>query len=374
MPKSYSQLAKELNLTPIYENEAQLVALRNWCADHFFEDSNNLKTSWPKDEYQVLQKQAEEYLDLFPLHNSDLNTPNSDLAGYTPIQWAALKGYKEFLKQHINNVDPVNERTPLHLAASYGKLSVVHFLLKHGAKNTADRGGEYPIHLALALNIIEQTPSLKEKSIQTRTAIYRLLKAAKPESLQKTDAEGRNIAHHMVVYGFNKLLNELITAKSKLLLARDSLGLTPAHLAIRTGQTSSLTLLLKDERIQKLSDEKGTLLHYAADAGSKDDIMACLKAGIDEHGQDNNKRTPAMRAVLMGNDKALPGFNIESLSKERFGENELTLLHLATKNNIGASQKWLSENTELPSVRDKKGLLPEDYNSEQNLLISRMAP
>lgn len=79
-----------------------------------------------------------------------------------------------------------------------------------------------------------------------------------------------------------------------------------------------------------------------------------------------------MRAVLMGNDKALQGFPIESLSKERIGEDELTLLHLATKYNIEASQKWLSENTKLSSVPDKKGRLPEDYNSEQNLLASKM--
>jgi ankyrin repeat protein len=374
MPKSYSQLAKELNLTPSYENEAQLNTLRSWCADHFLEDSNKPKASDPKDEYQLLQKQAEEYLDLFTLHNNDVNTPNKNLAGYTPIQWAVLKGYKEFLEQNVNNVDPVHKRTPLHIAASYGQLAAVQFLLKNGAKNTPDHGGEYPIHLALTLNIIEQTPSLKDKSILSRTAIYRLLKTTKPDILQKTDVEGRNIAHHMVVYGFNKLLSELITVKSKLLIARDIMGLTPAHLAIRTGQTSSLILLLKDERIRNLVDEKGTLLHYAADLGSKDDILACLKAGIDENGQDMSKRTPAMRAVLMGNDKALPGFNIENLSNERIGENELTLLHLATKNNIEASQKWLSENTELPNVPDKKGLLPDDYNSEQNLLASRMIP
>lgn len=297
MPQNYSQLATELNLTPSYENEAQLSALRRWCADHFLEDSHKPTASTPKDEYQLLQKQAEEYLDLFPQHNRDLNTPNKNLAGYTPIQWAVRKGYKDFLEQHVNNVDPIHKRTPLHLATSYGLLAVVHFLLKNGAKNLPDRGGEYPIHLALTLNIIEQTPSLKDQSILTRTTIYRLLKAAKPDVLQKTNAEGRNIAHHMVVYGFNNLLSELIKAKSELLLARDILELTPAHLAITTGQTSSLILLLEDERIRNLLDEKGTLLHYAADSGSKGDIMACLQAGLDEHYQVNKKLQPCVQSL-----------------------------------------------------------------------------
>ncbi|CAM4492689.1 MAG: hypothetical protein LEGION0403_FIIPPAGN_00445 [Legionella sp.] len=371
MPKNYSQLAIELNLTPAYENEAQLIALRHWCSDHFFSTYN---ASEPKDEYQLLQKLAEDFLDLFPLHKSDINTPNSNLAGLPPIQWATLKGYKEFLEQHINNKDPINERTPLHIAASDGNLAVVQFLLANSADNIADREGNYPIHLALTLNMIEQQPSEKEKRLLIRADIYRKLKENNPEVLQKTDSEKRNIAHYMAVYGFNTLLRELITAKSKLLLARDGQGLTPAHLAIRAGQTSSLIRLLKDERIKKIFDEKGTLLHYAADSGSKNDIVACLNAGIDELELDVNKRTAAMRAVLIGNDKALPGFNIDSLSKERIGENELTLLHLAAKNNIEASQKWLSENTQLPSVRDKTGLLPEDYNSEQNLLASRMTP
>ncbi len=374
MPKTYSQLASELNLTPLYESEAQLIALRDWCANHFLDDFSKPKTTEPKDEYQLLQKLAEEYLDYFPLHSSDINTPNSKLAGYTPLQWAIVKGYKDFLKQHINNVDPVNERTPLHLAASYGNLFVVQFLLNNGAESTPDRGGAYPLHLALSLNIIEQKPSLKSLSLLKRAEVYRTLKLAKPEIVQKTDSEGRNVAHHMVVYGFNKLLSDLVAAKSKLLLARDSLGLTPAHLAIHTGQTSSLILLLKDERIVNLSDEKGTLLHYAADAGSKEDIIACLKAGINEHQLDPSKRTAAMRAVLIGNDKALSGFNIEHLSAERIGENELTLLHLAVKNNIEPSQKWLLENTNLENMPDKKGRLPETYNSEDSILTSKMSP
>lgn len=178
----------------------------------------------------------------------------------------------------------------------------------------------------------------------------------------------------MAIYGFNTLLSELIETKSGLLIENDTKKLTPAHLAINTGQTSSLTLLLKDERIKNLFDEKGSLLHYAADVGSKDQIIACLNAGIDEQRRDPNNRTPAMRAVLMGNDKALPGFNIESLSQERIGENELTLLHLAIKNNIGTSERWLSENTVLSNVRDKTGLLPEDYSSEDNLIISKISP
>ena len=374
MPQNYSQLATELNLSPVYENEAQLIAIKNWCADHFLDDFRRFREYAPKDEYQSLIKLAEEYLDLFPQHNGDINAPNSNLAGLSPIQWATLKGYKDFLEHHISNVDPINQRTPLHIAASYGKLSVVQFLLRHGAENTPDIRGEYPIHLVLTLNIIEERPTSKSKSIQTRTSIYRLLKENKPEALAMKDSEGRNVAHHMAIYGFNTLLSELIETKSGLLIENDIKKLTPAHLAINTGQTSSLTLLLKDERIKNLFDEKGSLLHYAADVGSKDQIIACLNAGIDEQSLDSNNRTPTMRAVLMGNDKALPGFNIESLSQERIGENELTLLHLATKNNIGTSERWLSENTVLSNVRDKTGLLPEDYNSEDNLIISKMSP
>ncbi|MFJ1267677.1 ankyrin repeat domain-containing protein [Legionella lytica] len=371
MPENYSQLATELNLTPVYENEAPLSALRDWCSDHFLSLPD---TSEPQNEYQALQKLAEDYLDLFPLHNRDINIPNRNLAGFTPIQWATLKGYKEFLVQHINNQDPISRRTPLHLAASYGNLEIVQFLLEKKASNTPDRRGIYPLHLSLTLNMIEDTPSAKEKKIQTRTEIYKALKKDKPEVVQKIDSEKKNVAHYMAVYGFNKLLDELIRTRSKLLLERDLTGLTPAHLTILAGQTASLILLLKDERIRKLFNEKGSLLHYAADVGSQNEIMACLKAGCDEHAPDSNNQTPPMLAVARGNYRALSGFNVESLSKARFGENELTLLHLATRANIEASQKWLSENTDLSTVRDKTGRLPEDYNLEQNLLPSRIFP
>jgi hypothetical protein len=74
--------------------------------------------------------------------------------GWTPLHWAAEKGYKdlaEFLLANQAEVDATtyNGQTPLHMAANRGYHDMVELLLEHNAKiNAKDNDGETPLHLA----------------------------------------------------------------------------------------------------------------------------------------------------------------------------------------------------------------------------------
>ncbi len=364
MLKSYEQLSKELNLSLSYENESQLNKLREWCGDNFLYDFSTLRAS-PQEEYQLLQRMAREYFDDFIPKSGDLNAPNPNLMNnYTPIEYAAYEGYVGFLTQHFDNLNPKNKRTPLHLVASLGSLAAVRQLLNKGAHSMPDHEGMHPVHLTLGLTILEQQQSSREQNITNRTAIYRLLKDKIPESIKESTKQARNVAHYMAIYGFDKLLTELVAEKSELLIARDFEGNTPAHLAILNGQKTCLSILLTDERFKRLADSKGTLLHFAADTGTKEDIIICLEAGIQYDIYDMYLQTPAMRAILSDNANALSGFNVDRLLEERIGESEQTLLHYAVQNNKHFCEQWLSKHTTLNEIQDKNGKLPNDYSLE----------
>lgn len=57
-------------------------------------------------------------------------------------------------------------RTPLHIAASFGRKEIVEYLLQKGAKNMPDRWGAYPIHDAIRsgheniIEILDQYPTV----------------------------------------------------------------------------------------------------------------------------------------------------------------------------------------------------------------------
>ncbi|MFJ1269096.1 ankyrin repeat domain-containing protein [Legionella lytica] len=366
MSISYQQLAKELGLTHVYANASQLQALRGWCNDNILYAPSLVSKERPEDAYNILQTMVREYLDEFLPQSQSVSTPNPNFMNLTPVEWAAYRGYIKFLEEYIHNVNPKNARTPLHLVAALGNLDAVKLLLKAGAQNSPDKEKLYPIHLALCLTISE-ADSEKEKNINKRTEMYSLLQQAAPEAIEQITEQRQNVAHYMAIYGFDTLLTTL--EQSDLIKASDFLGYTPAHLAILNGQSACLTILLKNEQLRNLLDSRGSLLHFAAEEGTREAVAVCLNAGI-LYQQDWDGNTPAMRAILRDNVNALSGFTREQLERERIGEHEESLLHFAVQHNKSFCQEWLSDsqNTNLSQIEDKNGLLPTEHKPEERTL------
>lgn len=281
MVLSYDELARNLNLHESYESEADLATLRQWCNENFVWDFSSWQELKPTEEYQLLQNLAKEYLDLFLPRSSDINEPNVHLQGYTPIEWASIRGYGAFLRQHMNDVNPENGRTPLHRMAALGNKMAVEVLLELGASNLADKQGMFPIHCVLVLPMSEMDPEVREEKIALRTAIYELLASYAPESVLEITKDKQNVAHYMAKYGFEQLLDQLVKKNSELLVGIDSKGYPPACYAILNSRLGSLKILLQDERVRNWSDPKlGNLLSFAEKEGDKDAVDACLAAGI----------------------------------------------------------------------------------------------
>ena len=83
-------------------------------------------------------------------------TPSSlDLDNYTPLMYAVLNGNTKCVEILITegraDLGPpsvANDLVPLSLGCRVGRVDVVHLLLQHGARNTPNTNGEYPIHIA----------------------------------------------------------------------------------------------------------------------------------------------------------------------------------------------------------------------------------
>ncbi|CAB3249987.1 unnamed protein product [Arctia plantaginis] len=82
-----------------------------------------------------------------------VNTP--DNAGYTPLHYAARKGYTDICKLLLQNGAQIDAQTksgqasPLHKAAVAGKIETIQFLIQSGAQiNKQDADGQTILHKA----------------------------------------------------------------------------------------------------------------------------------------------------------------------------------------------------------------------------------
>lgn len=91
--------------------------------------------------------------------------------GNRPINFAVAKGMEEVVKElighgaDINAPEFIHDRTPLHIAALYGQISMAALLIDNGANvNALDRQGKPP--LSLAKNSIRKNPAMIELLIK----------------------------------------------------------------------------------------------------------------------------------------------------------------------------------------------------------------
>ena len=90
---------------------------------------------------------------------ADVNVKDKD--GWTPLQWAALKGNIDIGKCLIENGADVNikdnlGRTPLYRASRWNQIGVAKLLIENGADvNAKDKDGWTPLHLAAVLDRID---------------------------------------------------------------------------------------------------------------------------------------------------------------------------------------------------------------------------
>ncbi|CAB0035097.1 unnamed protein product [Trichogramma brassicae] len=261
-----------------------------------------------------------------------------DDAGFSHFHVACMHGCQDlvekFLKlgQDPNCVDPVTGDSPLHLAvASNDNEQLIEALLKNGAEanSTNERTGATPLHaicaraygdaqlffdvadrlglsvLINARNKSGDTPLHLALKLRNRVVCSLLRRGADP-SLADADGStalhiicGEGRGHHRDVEAIFSLY-EMIFRRRLDLDARDKLGDSPLHLALRRndveGDRVAHVLLLRGAN-PNLADETGlTPLHLALERKDKDLCVAMLRKGGDPNLEDEEGET-ALRVI-----------------------------------------------------------------------------
>jgi ankyrin repeat protein len=326
----------------------------------------------------IIHKQ-EEILELFQKHNL-LYTKNKTLhpfsdrpyfadsrgfieirdtnkIGNTPLHLAAEYGMCLFIEKLLSVgalIEHKNKRgeTSLFLAAEKGKIDAFDTLIgKQAQLDTCDMFGQTVAHAAARHDHIEilkkiteqkkelfdakdkdgDTPLLCARKNRKNEAIkYLVQHCSNPDEV---DEHGRTLLHYAIENDNDEFMEKYINLIKK----ADNNGLTPLVFAVQQNNKKAIEFLItKGADIKAKTDLGNSALHYAVAAKSSEYIDILIKAGADINQQNNEKRTPLMRALVYFVDdttiaqQLLAHKNHDFQLADKWGD---TVLHLAAIHN-----------------------------------------
>uniref|UniRef100_A0A3Q1LPT0 Ankyrin repeat domain 6 n=1 Tax=Bos taurus TaxID=9913 RepID=A0A3Q1LPT0_BOVIN len=177
-------------------------------------------------------------------------------------------------------------RTPLHLAANKGHLSVVQILLKAGCDlDVQDDGDQTALHRATVVGNTEVIAALIQEGC----------------ALDRQDKDGNTALHEASWHGFSQSAKLLVKAGANV-LAKNKAGDTCLHVAARYNHLSIIKLLLSAFcSVHEKNQAGDTALHIAAALNHKKVVKILLEAGADGTIVNNAGRTPLETARYHNN-------------------------------------------------------------------------
>jgi ankyrin repeat protein len=234
------------------------------------------------------------------LGNGVLNIREND--GESPLHWAATVGKIWIVKMilKISGVDmhlkDIYHMTPLHWAAKKGHRVVVAMFLKKGASvNCKDIFGWTPLHLAARSG--------------HHTVVKTLCSKATNVLVNDEDEDGKTPLHLAVEEGHEEVVKEIMKAQGVNLVNEDFDKLCPLFKAIMVNNEAIVQMFLealgKDHFVKKRFDNGKTLMHLAAMHGHAAMVEELIKAGLDASVPDDGKMTPLHCASERGHALAV---------------------------------------------------------------------
>ncbi len=246
---------------------------------------------------------------------ADINA--KDNAGLTPLHYAAQANNAAAIPVLLSSGADINAKdnaglTPLHYAAQANNAAAIPVLLSSGADiNAKDNVGKTPLHYAIAI----QTDNLATVTV--------LVDHNADENLQST--EGKNAVDYAIERGYIKLMAAFRNKNAKAATS----GKTVLHgvaAIVHAGAPGAITTLLSKGFEVNAKDNVGkTPLHYAIKVGNRDSIMSLLAKGADITLQDNAGVAPLEMAIKSSNAAVTEMFSNKNLKN---GDGA-TLLHVA---------------------------------------------
>ncbi|ELK02373.1 Transient receptor potential cation channel subfamily A member 1 [Pteropus alecto] len=220
---------------------------------------------------------------------------DEDNDGCTPLHYACRQGVPISVNNLLNfNVSihskSKDKKSPLHFAASYGRINTCQRLLQDMSDtrllNEGDLHGMTPLHLA--------AKNGHDKVVQL------LLKKG---ALFVSDHNGWTALHHASLGGYTQTMKVILDTNLKSTTDQpDEEGNTALHLAAREGHAKAVALLLSYDADVVLNKHHASFLHFAIHNKRKEVVLTTIRS----------KRAPGTTNRLLRNLLRPPGVETSS--------------------------------------------------------------